>query len=117
MKQALSIEESAELIKRGVSESHATSSIWYPSENAYVYRVFTVVDLLSLMPKAINHGHYYLDLSYGFGNWTASYILWDDCDEGTYIRDAQGEKTADELVDALYKLLLWCLDNNHVKLD
>ena len=67
--------------------------------------------------ETINPGRYYLDLSYGFGDWTASYILWDNCDEGTYIRDTQGEKTADELVDALYKLLLWAIEHSHVKLD
>lgn len=117
MKTTLTIEQSTELIKRGVSEKRATSSVWSPSENAYIHPTFTLADLLSLLPKTIHPGRYYLDLSYGFGDWTASYILWDDCDEGTYIRDTQGEKTADELVDALYKLLLWAIDHNHVKLD
>lgn len=121
MKTILTIEQSAELIKRGVSSDKA--SVKYPidapyrTSGIYIASVFTLADLLSLLPKTINPGRYYLDLSYGFGDWTASYILWDDCDEGTYIRDTQGEKTADELVDALYKLLLWAIDNNHVKLD
>lgn len=105
MKTTLTIEQSAELIKRGVTLNENDSE------------VFDIGELLSLLPKTINPGRYYLDLSYGFGDWTASYILWDDCDEGTYVRDTQGEKTADELVDALYKLLLWAIDNNHVKLD
>lgn len=138
MKQNLTIEQSAELIKRGVSADKA-SMVCMNFNGTYAYvcgeesqtvrdcvngqfyveesRVFLLSDLLSLLPKTINSGRYYLDLSYGFGDWTASYILWDDCDEGTYIRDTQGEKTADELVDALYKLLLWAIDHNHVKLD
>lgn len=75
MKTTLTIEQSAELIKRRVTLNENDS------------KVFDIGDLLSLLPKTINPGRYYLDLSYGFGDWTASYILWDDCDEGTYIRD------------------------------
>lgn len=123
MKTTLTIEQSAELIKRGISEERASEYKLNPAfdDLALEWRkplpIFTFTDLLSLLPKTIHPGRYYLDLSYGFGDWTASYILWDDCDEGTYIRDTQGEKTADELVDALYKLLLWAIDHNHVKLD
>lgn len=122
MKTTLTIEQSAELIKRGVSADKANewlNTAFDDSDFEWIMPspVFTLADLLSLLPKTINPGRYYLDLSYGFGDWTASYILWDDCDEGTYIRDTQGEKTADELVDALYKLLLWAIDHNHVKLD
>lgn len=114
MKTTLTAQESATLISKGVSPERASE---YEEGNFEDIPIFTLADLLSLLPKTINPGRYYLDLSYGFGDWTASYILWDDCDEGTYVRDTQGEKTADELVDALYKLLLWAIDNNHVKLD
>lgn len=126
MKTTLTIQESAELIKRGVKRNKASGTyvgrMEHSSEGSFpdpesVEPLFTLDDLLSLLPKTINNGNHYLDLSYGFGDWTASYILWDNCDEGTYIRDTQGEKTADELVDALYKLLLWAIDHNHVKLD
>lgn len=127
MKTTLTIKQSAELIKRGVKQNKASGTYvgrWeHSSEGSFpdpesVEPLFTLTDLLLLLPKTIHpSGRYYLDLSYGFGDWTASYILWDDCDEGTYIRDTQGEKTADELVDALYKLLLWTIDHNHVKLD
>lgn len=121
MKATLTIEQSSELIKRGVSIDRASVKCPidapYRTSGIYIASVFTLSDLLSLLPKTVNPGRYHLDLSYGFGDWTASYILWDNCDEGTYIRDAQGEKTSDELVDALYKLLLWAIDHNHVKLD
>lgn len=132
MKTTLTIEQSAELIKRGVNPDKA-SMVCMDFNGTYVYvsgeetqtvrdcvngqfyveesRVFILSDLLSLLPKTINNGNYYLDLSYGFGDWTVSYILWDSCDEETYIEDTQGEKTEKELVDALYELLLWCLDN------
>lgn len=121
MKTILTIEQSSELIKRGVKASNAHEiKVYNDPISEWTHKgcpLFTLADLLSLLPKTINPGRYYLDLSYGFGDWTASYILWNNCDEGTYIRDTQGEKTADELVDALYKLLLWAIDHNHVKLD
>lgn len=124
MKQNLTIEQSAELIRNGVPNNRASDFEAVSSTNPWgiggqvvmARPIFTLADLLSLIPKTINNGNHYLDLSYGFGDWTASYILWDSRDEGTYIEDTQGEKTAKELVDALYELLLWCLDN-HVKLD
>lgn len=119
MTNCLSIERSADLIKHGISANRATEiKVNDDPVSEWTHKgcpLFTITDLLSILPKAINVGHYYLDLSYGFGDWTASYIHWDSCDEGTYIRDVQGEKTSEELVDALYKLLLWCLENNHIK--
>jgi hypothetical protein len=121
MKHLLTPEQSATLIAKGISADKASEIKEYDDEVSQWthkgYPLFAFADLLSLLPKTINPGRYYLDLSYGFGDWTASYILWDNCDGGTYIRDTQGEKTADELVDALYKLLLWAIDHNHIKLD
>lgn len=127
MKQTLSVEQSATLIAKGISADKASKGekIYKPTtlQNGSTKRVFdgyapifTLADIISLLPKKIHKDNYYLDLSYGFGNWTASYIKWDDCDEGTYIRDTQGEKTADELIDALNELLLWTVDNNHIDL-
>lgn len=123
MKHLLTPSQSATLIAKGISADKASErtldfcDIITPLERRELLPIFTLADLLALLPKVINNGNFYLDFSYGYGDWTASYILWDDCDEGTYIRDTQGEKTAKELVDALYELLLWCLYNNHVKLD
>ena len=124
MKTILTPEQSATLIARGISAERASAVDdiravidGVPTFSPGTKPIFTLADLLSLLPKTINPGRYYLNFSYAFGDWTASYILWDNCDEGTYIRDTQGEKTADELVDALYKLLLWAIDHNHIKLD
>lgn len=120
MKTTLTPEQSATLITKGISADKASydscaievgSAVRTP-----VQPIFTLADILSLLPKKFNEGNYYLDLSYGFGNWTASYIKWDDCDEGTYIRDTQGEKTADELIDALNELLLWTIEKGHIHL-
>ena len=116
MKNLLTPEQSAELIKRGVSADKA-------SNNSYNYHchyhepIFTLADLLSLLPTSIMHGNFKMNIAHNSNGWNASYILWDSCLEGLYVRDEDGDMTADELIDALYELLLWCLDNNHVKLD
>lgn len=118
MKNCLSIEQSAELIKRGVSERRATSSVWSPSENAYIHPTFTLADLLSLLPKhiRIEHRHYYLRMN--------TFVLTDEENPmwiARYITSNSAitlhERWSEEFIDALYKLLLWAIDNNHVKLD
>lgn len=116
MKHLLSVEQSATLIAKGISVDKASfdscATAVGSTARTPTQPIFTLADICSVLPKKIHKSNYYLDLSYGFGNWTASYILWDDCDEGTYIRDTQGEKTAEELIDALYSLLCWVIEQN-----
>lgn len=117
MKQNLTIEQSAELIKRGVSERRATSSVWSPSENAYIHPTFTLTDLLSLLPKhiRIEHRHYYLRMN--------TFVLTDEENPmwiARYITSNSAitlhERWSEELIDALYKLIISLLDT-HIKLD
>ena len=64
--------------------------------------VFTLEDLLKILPVAIRELGF---IQYGFserGTWVASYDL---CDDFT----AYGE----ELIDALFDLIIWLLKNNH----
>lgn len=151
MKEALTIEQSAELIKRGVSADKASKRVtrqvadsrgreieklrlkrWkncVPYEkatmtNLYVglmrfehKEIFTLPDLLSLLPTSIMHSNYKINIAHNSDGWNATYIHWDSCLEGLYVRDEDGDMTADELIDALYNLLLWAIDHNHVKLD
>lgn len=112
MKTTLTIEQSAELIKRGVSTERATNN----RNSQFAFPTFTLTDLLSLLPTSIMHGNFKMNIAHNSNGWNASYILWDSCLEGLYVRDEDGDMTADELIDALYELLLWCLDN-HVKLE
>lgn len=113
MKTTLTIQESAELIKRGVSEKYATSSVWCPSENAYIKSTFTLADLLSLLPKHIPfaNAEWYLNIQWeiSWGKWLVQYLDFDHDDE------VAKEEEAPELIDALYLLTLAVI--NHVKLD
>lgn len=114
MKTTLTIEQSAELIKRGVSERRATSSVWSPSENAYIHPTFTLADLLSLLPKEIKRDS--LDRPY-----VLHIIREEDRTIAAYRRDwdsiTGADKRTSEFIDSLYELLLWAIDHNHVKLD
>lgn len=120
MKNCLSIEQSAELIKRGVSERRATSSVWSPSENAYIHPTFTLADLLSISPKEITVTMEFYDvdrlaclhISSTNEKWYVSYKY--EFEEREYWCKMFN---SEELIDALYKLLLWAIDHNHVKLE
>lgn len=117
MKTTLTIEQSADLIKRGVSVDKA--SVKYPidapyrTSGIYVASVFTIADLLSLLPKHIPfaNAEWYLNIQWdiSWGKWYVQYLDFDHDDE------VVKEEEAPELIDALYLLTLAVI--NHVKLD
>lgn len=113
MKTTLTIEQSAELVKRGVSERRATSSVWSPSENAYIHPTFTLADLLSLLPKKIT-------LESGINACLNIFMADDDYCVTSYTLSNNASIIAidpDEPIDSFYRTLLWAIDHNHVKLD
>lgn len=128
MKTILTIKQSAELIKRGVSAGNASEKerVYKPitdqngvAHNIYVSDapIFTLTDLLSLLPKhiRIEHRHYYLRMN--------TFVLTDEENPmwiARYITSNSAitlhERWSEELIDTLYKLIISLLDN-HVKLD
>lgn len=110
MKTTLTIEQSAELIKRGVSADKASRR----TPDYHDTPIFTLTDLLSLLPKSIEYGGYaeaklnIYTRPHRRECWVAKYIV----SAKTIPYDGAGE----ELIDALYEVL-WKLLNNHVKLD
>ena len=105
MKTALSIEQSAELIKRGVTLNENDSE------------VFDIGELLSLLPKKITFGHRTncrLKIQPIISSKDFISEVWQACYLHTSLK-ANAE--APELIEALYELLLWAIDHNHVKLD
>lgn len=123
MKTTLTIQESAELIKRGVSANKASGTYigrWeHSSEGSFpdpdsVEPLFTLADLLSLLPKSIEYEGYaeaklnIYTRPHRRECWVAKYIV----SAKTIPYDGAGE----ELIDALYEVL-WKLLDNHVKLD
>lgn len=123
MKQNLTIEQSAELIKRGVSESIVTTWVPIVNDRGFTYKhapIFSLADLLSLLPKEITvtMKSYDVDrlaclhISSTNEKWYVSYKY--EFEEREYWCKMFN---SEELIDALYKLLLWAIDHNHVKLD
>lgn len=108
MKTQLATSESAKLIELGVSRSKA-NGIWLP----YVTEVqpFTLIDILDILPKEvkIHRDGDNLSMIYHCGQWHVGYS---NCAE--YCNHT---KVAPELIDALYSLLVWCLEKGYVKLD
>lgn len=113
MKTTLTIEQSAELIKRGVSADKASYDSCATSVGSTVRTpiqpIFTLADLLSLLPKKIDDTYRLKIQSCDWPTWTVCYT---DFQSG-----AKGWHQSMELIDALYNLLLWAIDHNHVKLD
>lgn len=109
MKQTLSIEQSAELIKRGVSKDNASRR----TPDYHDTPIFTLTDLLSLLPKHLPfaNAEWYLNIQWdiSWGKWHVQYLDFDHDDE------VVKEEEAPELIDALYLLILAVI--NHVKLD
>lgn len=122
MKTTLTIEQSAELIKCGVPNNRTSDFKAVSSTNprgiggqvVMAKPIFTLADLLSLLPKSIEYEGYaeaklnIYTRPHRRECWVAKYIV----SAKTIPYDGAGE----ELIDALYEVL-WKLLNNHVKLD
>ena len=128
MKTTLTIEQSAELIKRGVSAEKASMSnatMQAAVDARGIVRIprqpiFTLADLLSLLPKEITvtMESYDVDrlaclhISSTNEKWYVSYKY--EFEEREYWCKMFN---SEELIDALYKLMIWAIAHNHVKLD
>lgn len=123
MKTALTVEQSAELIRRGVSEDIVTTRIPKVNGRGFIVEyspIFTLDNLLSLLPKEITITmDFYnvsrvacLHISATNERWYVSYKY--EFEERDYWCKMF---ISENLIDALCKLLLWAIDHNHVKLD
>lgn len=125
MKTRLTIEESQELIKLGVPEGMAslhteTLDKSTPTGLANVYHrvesksIFTLADLLDILPKSYFSEEYYdtmnLSIEVLNGKWFVNYRYY--CGGELAAQDV--EKESPELIDALYQLLIWCIDEKHI---
>ena len=122
MKTQLTAEESAKLIELGVSPERASereSSVAYGNGARGIMKapetpIFTLTDILDILPKSIEHGGYaeaklnIYTRPHRRECWVAKYIV----SAKTIPYDGAG----DELIDALYEVLYKLLDNQ-VKLD
>ena len=119
MKTTLTIEQSAELIKRGVSEEKASEYKLNPAFDGLALEwkkpspVFTLADLLSLLPKKIT-------LEPGMNACLNIFMADDDYCVTSYTLSNNASIVAIgpcEPIDSFYRTLLWAIDHNHVKHD
>ncbi len=125
MKTQLTAEESAKLIELGVSPERASeceSSIAYGNGARGIMKapetpIFTLSDLIDILPKKITFGHRTycrLKMQPIISSKDRISEVWQACYLHTSLK-ANAE--APELIDALYSLLVWCLEKGYVKLD
>lgn len=130
MKQTLSVKQSATLIAKGISADKASFDSCATAVGSAVRTptppIFTLTDLLSLLPKEIEVNFPNAD---GGIDTEDCFLCTQWCINGDYADNHHwcafytpgfqvvGDFSAKELIDALYKCLIWAIDNNHVKLD
>lgn len=124
MRNLLTAEESAKLIELGVSPERASertpdytdiNNTGRPLERRELLPIFTLADLVSLLPKKITFGHRTncrLKMQPIISSKDRISEVWQACYLHTSLK-ANAESP--ELIDALYSLLVWCLEKGHVK--
>ena len=116
MKTQLTAEESAKLLELGVSFERASgrtfdpkdvNNLGKPIERRELFHVFKLADLIDILPKKIEiDKKKSINLVFYWNNGK----FW-----GAYYDNGSELKTAPELIDALYSLLVWCLEKGYVK--
>lgn len=120
MRTTLTIEQSAELIKRGVSPERATRvplCATSPDEPRWSEPIFTLADLFAMLPKDLygeetDYCDCELHIHANKLGWSASYMEI----RGSEVAVMKLTSYGFELIDALFSLVCKLLDN-HVKLD
>ena len=134
MKTELTTEQSKHLIELGVPSNRAsmTSNQLHgdPYYNDYYQEIFTLDDLLEMLPKEIEIPVFYDDLEEP--EYYTKYRIafeWDSNKYGqtepqynafykeiAFIPGGYLAKfNSEELIDALYELTIWCIENGHLK--
>lgn len=111
MKDTLTKEQSRHLIELGVPREKASKDRISTVE-MNVYSIFTLTDLLEILPKEIG-GHGFMIIYHNENDdiYPNNYVVTYDNLLGS---DAG---IAEELIDALYELAVFCLENGHLKFD
>lgn len=130
MKQVLSIEQMKHLKEIGLELRNSSMLLWYKQmlgkipisdwklsvwrkslfSEDHVYPAYTLQDILDKLPRYINNfgTKYKLYIEPTFtGSWCISYQIG--------ICEPFAFKLAENLLDAAYEMLCWCIENGYVK--
>ena len=108
MKTELTIQESAKLVELGIDPKMANG--W---EYEARVELFTLSDILSILPKEIclNNMRASLQMYQHLAKyWIVSYVTYDG-NELVYQHPISADK---ELINALYDLLIWCINKKYL---
>lgn len=115
MKDKLTIEQSQRLIELGVDPSRASKREIVHDPNPkkeYTATIFTFIDILSLLPKEIEAPDYWGEVDTCSLGITTNNDVW----EVSYYGVDNVFRKAPELIDALYSLLVWAIENDYLNL-
>ena len=112
MKTELTIEESAKLIELGVDKNLASRDMILfnrVSDKYENHHIFTLTDILAILPKMLidkygKNNPLGMEFDDDYMAWTAYYL------GGGYV------ETQTELIDALFHLLCWVIENRYTNL-
>lgn len=111
-KICLTVEQSATLIAKGISADKASEIKEYDDDvSKWTHRgapIFTLADILSLLPKEIEIDAHRCGLNIWYHNahyWMVSYIQFD----GSEIAYQSKVVARDNLIDALYEFICMCI--------
>lgn len=118
MKTKLTTEQSQHLIELGVPKERASKDR-ISTIKMDVYPVFTLTDLLKILPKIIEteigQGELYMNYKtlngdiYAVAYYTVFYNT-------VYYHIPTKYNPNKELIDALYELTIWCIENEYLKI-
>lgn len=122
MKDKLTREQSAMLIKLGVSVDKASANYVgrqvHDSTGTFadpdsVEPTFTLTDILELLPKVIGCSNLNIDVNNFL--YHVAYVEWDDDENWEAVVDhlLSENFSAPELIDALHQTLVWVIKNNY----
>ena len=122
MKTILTVEESQRLIDLGVDPKMATSKTTIIEEAGLCGRwesevlLFSLTDILIILPKSYFSEEHFAEMVLSIevcdNKWFANYRYY--C--GGELAGQDVEREAPELIETLYQLVIWCLENKIIKL-
>lgn len=117
MKTQLTAEESAKLIELGVSPERASertsdytdiNNTGRPLERRELLPIFTLGDLIGILPKEPKYDSIGRPFTLHIREYKGDWRVWYARDGGDAMIGSG--KHSPELIDALYSLLVWCLE-------
>ena len=116
MKIRLTPKQLDKLFELGVPKKAATRITSHiNSYEEYSYYYFTVTDLLDILPKKLDQAGYdiFINIYFLHGMWVSGYEYLDLEEDKTVEIHFESNH---ELIDSLYQLVLWCIENKCLEL-